>query len=128
MKSLNKVLLIGNLGSDPEMIQTKSGKTLVSLNLATNLSVPSGEDWQEITDWHRVKAWGKLAVICNKYLVKGRKIFVEGRLCRREWEKEDGKKDSITEIIANNIIFLNKGNGTGNYATATASAVGDLPM
>jgi single-strand DNA-binding protein len=108
--SLNKVMLIGNLGSDPDLRYTQGGSAVANFNLATN------EKWtdksgqlQEKTEWHRIVVWGKQAENCGKYLKKGRQIFVEGRLQTRDWEDKDGKKRYTTEIKADNVQFLSGG-------------------
>ena len=117
MASLNKVILIGNLGRDPEVRYTQGGGAVANLNLATN------EVWndkngqrQERTEWHRVVVWGKRAEICSKYLSKGRQVYVEGRIQTRSWEDKDGNKRYITEVIAADVQFLGGGKGEGSGA------------
>ena len=120
-KSINKVILIGNLGNDPEMRFTNSGKAVANLSLATSDSWTdknTGEK-KERTEWHRVVAFDKLAEIMGEYLKKGSKVYIEGRLQTKEWEK-DGVKRYTTEILANDMAMLdskgdNQGGGTGNY-------------
>ena len=86
-RGLNKAMLIGHLGNDPEMRVTASGQSVVNFTLATNESFrDSGGNMQERTEWHRIVAWGKLAEICNQYLKKGRQVYVEGRLQTRSWD------------------------------------------
>lgn len=114
--SLNKVLLIGNLTRDPESRTTPAGQTVATFGLATNRSwnSPTGER-QERTEFHNIVAWGKLAEIVTKFLTKGRKTYVEGRLQTREWQGQDGAKRTRTEIVADNIILLDRPTGnTGN--------------
>jgi single-strand DNA-binding protein len=111
---VNKVILIGNLGADPDMRYTPSGTGVCELRLATNESWTdkSGQK-QERTEWHRVVVWGKLAEIVSKYLSKGRQVYVEGRLRTRSWDDKEGNKRYTTEIIANDVQFLSGGSGGG---------------
>ena len=111
--SLNKVMIIGNLGSEPEMRFTPGGVPVTSFRVATN-RVYKGQDGErkEETEWFSVVAWQKLAETCNQYLVKGMKVYCEGRLHTRTWDGQDGQKRYRTEIIANQVIFLDK-KGTG---------------
>ncbi len=105
--SLNKVLLIGHLGSDPELRYTPSGDSVVNFNLATNRAYKDKTgSLQEKTEWHRIVVWRKLAETCKGYLKKGSHIYIEGRLSSRSWEGKDGSKKFITEIIANNMQML----------------------
>lgn len=105
--SINKVMLIGRLGQDPELKYTPSGSAVCNFSLATSESWTdkSGQK-QERTEWHRVVVWGKLAELCNQYLAKGRQAFVEGSLQTRQWEDKSGGKRYTTEINAKNIQFL----------------------
>lgn len=110
MASLNKVMLIGNLGADPELTYTPSGTAKATLRLATHEHWTNKEgEKQERTEWHRIIAWGRLAEIIGEYLVKGRQIFVEGRLNTRSWEDNDGTKRWMTEIVATNMQMLGNG-------------------
>jgi single-strand DNA-binding protein len=114
MVSLNKVMLIGNVGNDPEMRFTPSGNPVTSFRIATNrvFSTPEGEKKQE-TDWFTVVAWNKLAEQCNQFLNKGKLVYVEGRLRNRSWEGTDGQKHFRTEVIASRVTFLDRqGSGT----------------
>lgn len=109
--SVNKVILIGNLGADPEVRQTNGGQAVATLSLATSESF-TGRDGQrqERTEWHRVIVWGKLAELAQRYLQKGRKVFVEGRIQTRSWD-DGGQKKYATEIVANELTFLDGGAG-----------------
>jgi len=107
---VNKVILVGHLGADPDMRYTPSGQGVCELRLATS------ESWndkngqrQERTEWHRIVVWGKRAEVCSKYLAKGRQVFVEGRIQTRTYDDKDGNKRYITEIIANDVQFLGGG-------------------
>ena len=105
--SINKVILIGRLGKDPEMRFTPSGKAVTNFTLATNenWTDQSGEK-QERTEWHRVVTWGKLAENCAKLLAKGKQVYVEGRIQTRSWDDKDGNKRYTTEVVANTMQML----------------------
>jgi single-strand DNA-binding protein len=107
--SLNKIMIIGNLGGDPEMRFTPSGNPVTTFSVATNrvYNTPDGERKEE-TEWFSVVTWNKLAENCNQYLTKGQRVYAEGRLHTRTWDGQDGQKHSRTEIIANSVIFLDK--------------------
>jgi single-strand DNA-binding protein len=109
MVSLNKVMVIGNLGSEPEMRFTPNGNPVTSFRVATNwtYTTPDGERKQE-TEWFTVVAWNRLAEQCNQFLAKGRLVYAEGRVRTRTWEDQDGQKHSRPEIIANRVIFLDR--------------------
>jgi len=109
MVSLNKVMLIGNVGNDPEMRFTPNGNPVTSFRIATNrvFSTPEGEKKQE-TDWFTVVAWNKLAEQCNQFLNKGKLVYVEGRLRNRSWDGTDGQKHFRTEVIASRVTFLDR--------------------
>ena len=111
---VNKVILVGNLGADPDMRYTPSGQGVCELRIATS------ESWndkngqrQERTEWHRVVVWGKRAEVCSKYLSKGRQVYIEGRIQTRNYDDKEGHKRYITEIIANDVQFLGGGKGEG---------------
>lgn len=107
--SLNKVQLIGNLTRDPEMKQIPGGQVVTTFSVATNLSwTDSSGQKKEKAEFHNVVAWRKLAEICGQYLKKGSKTYIEGRLQTRTWEAEDGSKRYRTEIVADNMIMLDK--------------------
>lgn len=112
-RSLNKVILIGNLTRDPEMRYTPNGAAVCTFGLATNRSwTPSdGGETQEETEYHRVVAWGKLAEICSQILNKGRKTYVEGRLQTRKWTGQDGVERQTTEVVIENMIALDQPRG-----------------
>ena len=117
MAGLNKVMLIGNLGKDPELRKTPQGTSVVSFTLATT------ERWadknggkQDHTEWHNVVAWGKLGELANQYLKKGRPAYVEGRITTRSWDDKDGNKRYKTEIVANTIQFLGSNPGDNGMA------------
>lgn len=130
MASLNRVLLIGNLGADPELSYTPSGTAKATMRLATHevWTNKSGEKGER-TEWHRLIAWGRLAEICGEYLTKGRQIFIEGRLQTRSWEDRDGNKRWTTEIVANNMQMLGspRGGPTEVELPPVGSEVPDMP-
>jgi len=109
MASLNKVMIIGNLGSEPEMRFTPNGNPVTSFRVATNrvFTTPDGERKEE-TEWFTLVAWGKLAEQCNQYLAKGKLVYAEGRLHTRSWEGQDGQKRYRTEVIARRVTFLDR--------------------
>ena len=109
MASLNKVMIIGNLGSEPEMRFTPNGNPVTSFRVATNrvFTTPDGERKEE-TEWFTIVAWGKLAEQCNQYLAKGKLVYAEGRLHTRSWEGQDGQKRYRTEVIARRVTFLDR--------------------
>lgn len=107
MSSVNKVILVGRLGKDPELRYTPNGSPVARFSLATSESwTDKGGEKQEKTQWHNIVAWSKLAEICNQYLVKGKMVFIEGRLETREYNDRDGNKRRITEIIARDMVML----------------------
>jgi single-strand DNA-binding protein len=112
--SLSKVILVGNLGSDPEMRYTPNGKAVTSFNMATNrrYTTSAGENKEE-TDWFRVSVWGKQGEQCNQFLSKGKQVYVEGRLHARSWEGQDGQMRTSLEVTAERVLFL------GRRASAT---------
>ena len=106
-KGLNKVMLIGRLGQDPEMRYTPSGRPLTKFQLAVNRSwTSSGGEKKTETEWFNVVAWGKLAEICNQYLTKGQQVYIEGRIQTRRWKDDDGAQHSSVEINAQEMIML----------------------
>ena len=121
---VNKVLLLGNLGQDPEVRYTPSGATVCTFSIATNERWTSKDGKkEERTEWHRIVVWGKLAELCGEYLGKGRTVFVEGRLQTREWTDKQGNKRYTTEIIANNVQFIGAGSGKGGGASQKAKSL-----
>lgn len=107
MAGVNKAILVGNLGRDPELRHTPNGQAVVNFTLATSetWTDKSGER-VERTEWHRIVVWGKTAEMCNQYLSKGRTVYVEGRIQTREWEDKEGAKRYTTEINANTVNFI----------------------
>src|SRR5512141_1902027 len=133
-KSVNKVILVGNLGKDPEVKYTPQGTAVAKITVATSSSYKdktSGE-WQETTEWHNVVLWQRLAEIAGEYLKKGNKVYIEGRLQTRSWDdKTSGQKKYMTEVVANELVLLGGpggGSGGGGYQKrgAGAGAGGDF--
>ena len=124
MASLNKLMVIGNLGTDPEMRFSPSGNPVTSFRLATTrtYTTSDGERRQE-TEWFTVVAWSKLAETCNQFLAKGRRAYVEGRLRTHTWEGQDGQRRFRNEILANRVIFLDR----PGVASLPESGVVSLP-
>lgn len=109
MAYLNRVMIIGNVGTDPEMRFTPNGNPVTSFSVATNRTYSTQDGTKkEETEWFSVVAWNKLAETCNQFLGKGRRVYVEGRLRTRSWEGQDGQKHYKTEVIANQVLFLDR--------------------
>ena len=116
-RSLNKVMLIGNLTRDPELRYTPQGTAVVTFGIATNREwVDASGQKQEGVDFHKIVAWNKLAEICSQLLFKGRKVFVQGRIQTRNWQGQDGAERQITEIVIDEMIAFGEGKG-GNMGT-----------
>ena len=135
MSGVNKVILVGRLGADPEVRYTSSGTAVAKFNLATS------ENWkdkdgskQEKTEWHRVVAFGKLGEICGEYLSKGKQVYVEGKLQTRSWDDKDGNKKYTTEVNINSMVMLGSGDGGGKEVAASSepqsfpSSEDDIPF
>jgi len=115
MASLNKVLLIGNLGKDPEVRYTASGTAVASFSLATSEKFKNKDgEWEERTEWHNVTLWGRLAEIAGEYLVKGKTVYLEGRLQTRKWQDKDGKDRYTTEIVGEKMQMLSRKDGSNH--------------
>lgn len=127
--SVNKVILIGRLGGNPEIRYTPGGAAVANFNIATseNWNDKSGQK-QERTEWHRIVVWSKLAELCNQYLTKGRQVYIEGRLQTRQWDDKDGNKRYTTEVVANAVQFLGSNAAQGAGAGAGAGAENYAPQ
>jgi len=123
-RSLNKVMLIGNLGKDPELRYTTSGTAVATFSLATNEAWRDADgNTQERTEWHNIVAWKKLAEICGEWLKKGKKVYIEGRIQTRSYEdKNTGTKRYITEIVASDMLMLDSRPTNGGESGGTPSA------
>jgi single-strand DNA-binding protein len=128
-RGLNKVMIIGRLGRDPEMRYTPSGRPVTTFSLATSRTwnTSDGERRTE-TEWFNVVAWGSLAEICKQYLNKGQQVYVEGRLQTRHWDDSEGTKHSSTEIVANEMIILGDRRETNNSIDLEADAEDEFPF
>jgi len=127
MSGINKVIIVGRLGNDPEIRYTQQGVGVTNFNVATS------ENWmdkaglkQERTEWHRIVVWGKMAETCSQYLAKGRQVFVEGRLQTRQWEDKEGGKRYTTEIVASTVQFLDRGD-KASISAGAGDEQGPLP-
>ena len=123
-KSVNKVILLGNLGKDPEVKYTPQGTPVAKLTVATNYRYKDkNEQWQDQTEWHNVVLWQRLAEIAGEYLKKGNKVYIEGRLQTRSWEdKQTNQKRYMTEIVANDLVLLGgRGEGGGGGESGGSS-------
>ena len=140
MASLNKVMLIGNLGKDPEIRFTAGGQAVANFSIATTERW-KGKDGntEEKTEWHNIVVWGKLAELCREYLHKGRPVYVEGRLQTRRWDDKEGVKHTTVEIVTNEMIMLGDRRDSNNHtqeaehasppdATTGAAAEDDFPF
>jgi single-strand DNA-binding protein len=125
MAGVNKVILIGNLGRDPELRYTQSGQAVANFSLATTESWNKKEGGrEEKTEWHRIVAWARTAELCAQYLSKGRTVYIEGRLQTREWENREGQKQRTTEIVAQTVQFLGGPRGSGGGEAGGGGAGG----
>lgn len=130
VRSLNKVMLIGNLTRDPNLRFTPNGTAVCSFGLATNRSWTSSEggEKQERVDFHNVVAWSKLAEICGQLLHKGDKVYVEGRIQTRDWKTESGEERRVTEIVIDNMMLLSNSKGGGSSEESAHEAAPEAEM
>ena len=128
-RGLNKVMVIGNVGRDPEMRYIPSGKPVTSFSVATTRSWTNSEgDRREETEWFNVVAWGNLAEICKQHLRRGQQVYVEGRLQTRSWEDHEGKKRFRTELVANEMILLGGRRGVSEAIESTGVGEEEFPF
>ncbi len=132
MAGVNKVILVGHLGRDPELRYTQNGQAVANFSMATTESYAKRDgEREDRTEWHRIVAWGRLAEICAEYLSKGRQVYIEGRIQTREWEDREGEKRRTTEIVAREMQMLGRrGETSGTSETydepkSAASSPGD---
>lgn len=124
--SVNKVIILGNLGAKPELKYLPSGQAVCEMRIATSETyTDKNEQKQERTEWHRVVVWGKMAENCAKYLDKGRQVYVEGRLQTRSWDNKEGVKQYMTETVANQVVFLGGGQARPAAEAPAAEQGGD---
>ncbi|MBN1665966.1 MAG: single-stranded DNA-binding protein [Anaerolineales bacterium] len=128
-RGLNKVMIIGHLGRDPEMRYTPSGRPVTTFSVAASRSwtTSDGERRSE-TEWFNVVAWGNLAEICNQYLTKGQQVYIEGRLQTRQWDDNEGKRHSTVEIVANEMIMLGERRGSEQEADLPVEEEDEFPF
>ncbi len=135
MMSLNRAQLIGNLTRDPELRTTTNGTAVCSFGMATNRTFTDAQGQkQDQAEFHNIVAWAKLAEICGQYLAKGRRVFIEGRLQTREWQGQDGQKRRTTEIVAEDMIMLDRApagsasaGGISPRQSAPVASAGEIP-
>jgi single-strand DNA-binding protein len=125
---LNKVMLIGNLGADPEMRYTANGKAVTNFRIAVSRSVLSDGERREETEWVTIVTWERLAELVGQHLQKGRKVYVEGRLATRSWDGPDGQKRYRTEVVANQVLFLDRPQGASMPDVGGDIDPDDLPF
>lgn len=129
MAGINKAILIGNLGQDPEVRYTPSGLAIANFSIATSETYTKDGEKETRTEWHRIVAFGKLGEICGEYLSKGRQVYIEGRIQTRNWEDKDGNKRYTTEIVANQMQMLgSRDDGAGQRSTRTSDYSGPPQM
>ena len=127
MASVNKMIIVGNLGSEPEMRFTPNGNPVTSFRVATNWRFTNSQgERREETEWFTVVTWNRLAEQCNQFLTKGRLIYVEGRLRTRTWESQDGEKRFRNEIVADNVTFLDRQAAVASEDKVEEAETGDL--
>jgi len=119
MSSVNKVILVGRLGQDPELRQTASGQQVCTLNLATGETRMVDGQKQDKTEWHRIVLWDKQADLAGRYLKKGRLVYIEGKLQTRSWQDQQGQKRYTTEIVGSNMQFLEPASGSSRESEQT---------
>ncbi|HLE08033.1 MAG TPA: single-stranded DNA-binding protein [Thermodesulfobacteriota bacterium] len=128
MAGVNKVILVGNLGKDPEIRYTPGGVAVANFTLATSENWTSKEGKKETkTEWHRIVAFGRLAEICGEYLNKGKQVYIEGKIQTRQWEDKDGNKRYTTEIVANTLQMLGRAEKAEEAAPAGMPAAEEPP-
>jgi single-strand DNA-binding protein len=123
MAGVNKVILVGHLGRDPELRYTQNGQAVANFSMATTESYAKRDgEREDRTEWHRIVAWGRLAEICAEYLSKGRQVYIEGRIQTREWEDREGEKRRTTEIVAREMQMLGRRGETSETTEEPQSA------
>jgi single-strand DNA-binding protein len=128
-RGLNKVMVIGHVGRDPEMRYIPSGKPVTSFSVATSRSWTNSEgERRQETEWFNVVAWGNLAEICKQHIRKGQQVYIEGRLQTRSWEDHEGKKRFRTELVANEMILLGDRRGASEAAESTDEGEEEFPF
>jgi single-strand DNA-binding protein len=117
--SVNKVIIVGHLGGDPEIRYAASGKAIANFNVATSETWGAGEAREQKTEWHRIVVFDKLAELCGQFLTKGQKVYLEGKLQTRQWQDKEQVTRSTTEIVARDVVFLNSASGPAKHQQET---------
>lgn len=126
MSGVNKVIIVGRLGADPEVRTVSSGQTVCRMSVATSENWTDREGQkQERTEWHRVVVWGRIAEVCGQHLSKGRQVYIEGRLQTRSWEDDQGQKKYTTEVVASTVKFL--GSADRQPSSAAGANAREIP-
>ena len=125
MRGVNKVILVGRLGGDPEVRYTQGGTAVCNFNVATTERFKTGEEWQERTEWHRVVLWSRQAEVAAQYLKKGSGVYIEGRLQTRKWQDRNGVEKYTTEIVGREMDFLDKREGGSSHGQDAPPPPGD---
>jgi single-strand DNA-binding protein len=135
-RGVNKAILIGNVGKDPEIRYTQGGTAVANFTLATTEKVKRKDQWEDHTEWHNIVAWGKTAETCNQYAKKGTPLYLEGRIQTRKWQDKDGNNRYTTEIVVNQMVLLGRGPGGGarpeyaggdSFPSGAKAGAGDFP-
>ncbi len=130
-RGVNKVILLGNVGRDPELRYTQNGTAVCNFSLATTERAKIGGEWQDRTEWHSIVAWGRLAETCSNYLAKGSQVYIEGRLRTRKWEDREGNTRYQTEVVADNMVLVGRPRAQraepAPYAPEPPAPASDLP-
>ncbi len=130
-RGVNKVILLGNVGRDPELRYTQNGTAVCNFSLATTERAKIGGEWQDRTEWHSVVAWGRLAETCSNYLAKGSQVYIEGRLRTRKWEDREGNTRYQTEVVADSMVLVGRPRAQrpepAPYAPEPSAPASDLP-
>jgi single-strand DNA-binding protein len=122
-RGVNKAILLGNVGKEPELRYTQNGTAVANFTLATTERRKLGGDWQDHTEWHNLVAWGKLAETCANFLGKGSQVYIEGRIQTRKWEDRDGNARYSTEVVANQMVLLGRPKGARPEAPSAGEAL-----
>jgi single-strand DNA-binding protein len=123
-RGVNKVILVGNVGKDPEVRYTQTGTAVATFSLATSDRIKRNDQWEDRTEWHNIVAWGRTAETCGQWVKKGTQLFVDGRIQTRKWQDRDGNNRYTTEIVVNQMLLLGRGQGQRPDAGQDSSPAG----
>ena len=126
-KGVNKAILVGNVGKDPEIRYTQTGTAVANFTLATTEKVKRKDQWEDHTEWHNIVAWGKTAETCSQYVKKGTQLYLEGRIQTRKWQDKEGNNRYSTEIVVNQMVLLSRGPGARGEGAEHPGAPGPRP-